>query len=342
LSACGERRFDVAQGRPERVEGRGAESPSELANPFTTTRPAVTLGEREQFTQLDEDFTDDFVLTDVNITYQVGELMLTSVTSYTHRDLLVIRDATALTASITGGSLGLPPAAYTLDAPLNDATTANVWTQEVRVAGGRDDIPWVAGAFFSHTDRHYAQNLPVTGFEDISGVPTRGLRAPKDTLFFSDLQYKFNQFALFGEVTFSPTEEFSLTGGLRYYHFSEDKEQIFDGIFGNDNTGTSLVSQPGSTDANGAVPRLIATYKLSDRTNLNAQISRGFRLGGINDPLNVPLCTAQDLVTFGGRETWGDETVWNYEFGVKSRVLNGIGALRAAVFYMDIRDRRQP
>ncbi len=309
-----------------------------LANPFTTTRPAVTLGEREQFTQLEEDFTDDFVLTDVNINYEVGDLMLTSVTSYTYRDILVIRDATALTASITGGSLGLPPAAYTLDAPLNDATTAKVWTQEVRVAGGRDEIPWVAGAFLSHTDRHYAQSLPVTGFEDISGVPTRGLRAPKDTLFFSDLQYKFNQFALFGEVTFSPTEEFSLTGGLRYYHFSEDKEQIFDGIFGNDNTGTSLVSQPGSTDANGAVPRLIATYKLSDRTNLNAQISRGFRLGGINDPLNVPLCTAQDLVTFGGRETWGDETVWNYEFGVKSRVLNGIGAVSAAVFYMDLRD----
>ena len=309
-----------------------------LANPFTTTRPAVTLGEREQFTQLEEDFTDDFVLTDVNINYEVGDLMLTSVTSYTYRDLLVIRDATALTASITGGSLGLPPAAYTLDAPLNDATTAKVWTQEVRVAGGRDEIPWVAGAFFSHTDRHYGQSLPVTGFEDISGVPTRGLRAPKDTLFFSDLQYKFSQFALFGEVTFSPTEKFSLTGGLRYYHFSEDKEQIFDGIFANDNTGTSLVSQPGSTGANGAVPRLIASYKLSDRTNLNAQISRGFRLGGINDPLNVPLCTAQDLVTFGGQETWGDETVWNYEFGVKSRVLNGIGAVSAAAFYMDLRD----
>ena len=309
-----------------------------LANPFTTTRPAVTVGEREQFAQLEEDFTDDFVLTDVNINYEVGDLMLTSVTSYTYRDLLVIRDATALTASITGGSLGLSPAAYTLDAPLNDATTAKVWTQEVRVAGGRDEIPWVAGAFFSHTDRHYGQSLPVTGFEDISGVPTRGLRAPKDTLFFSDLQYNFSQFALFGEVTFSPTEKFSLTGGLRYYHFSEDKEQIFDGIFANDNTGTSLVSQPGSTDANGAVPRLIASYKLSDRTNLNAQISRGFRLGGINDPLNVPLCTAQDLVTFGGKETWGDETVWNYEFGVKSRVLNGIGAVSAAAFYMDLRD----
>src|SRR4029450_1703836 len=100
---------------------------------------------------------------------------------------------------------------------------------------------------------------------------------------------------LFGEATYSLTDQFSVTGGLRFYHFSEDKEQIFDGIFAQDNTGTALVSQPGSTDADGAVPRFIATYKVSANTNLNAQVSRGFRLGGINDPLNVPLCTPQDL-----------------------------------------------
>ena len=158
-----------------------------LANPFTTTRPAVTLGEREQFTQLEEEFTDDFVLGDVNINYKFGDLTLTSITSYTYRDVLVIRDATALTASITGGSIGLPENVYTLDAPLNDATTAKVWTQELRVSGGKDRFPWVAGGFFSHTDRDYGQNLPVTGFEDLTGIPTRGLRAPKDNLFFSDL-----------------------------------------------------------------------------------------------------------------------------------------------------------
>ena len=310
-----------------------------LANPFTTTRPAVTLGGRSQFTQLHEEFTDDFVLGDVNLEYNLGnDLRLTSITSYTYRDLLVIRDSGALTSSVTGGGIGLDESIYTLDSPLNDATTAGVWTQEVRVAGGRTRYPWVAGAFFSRADRDYGQDVPVIGFEDLSGIPTRGLRAPKDTLFFSDLAYKLNQFALFGEATVSPTEQFSLTGGLRYYHFSEDKEQIFDGIFGNDNTGTSLVSQPGSTDANGVAPRVIASYKLSDTTRLNGQVSRGFRLGGINDPLNVPVCTPQDLATFGGRDTWDDEKVWNYEVGLKSRVWKGLGAFSAAGYYLDIRD----
>jgi iron complex outermembrane recepter protein len=309
-----------------------------LANPFTTTRPAVTLGEREEFAQLEEIFTDEFTLVDVNLTYDFGDLALTSITSYTNRDVLVIRDATTLTGSITGGSLGLPEPVYTLDSPLFDATKANVVTEEVRVSGGRPTFQWVAGGFYSHTDRDYGQDLPTIGFEDMTGIPTTGLRAPKDSLFFSDLGYKLNQFALFGEGTMSLTDQLSLTGGLRYYHFSEDKEQIFDGIFGNDNTGTSLVSQPGSTDADGVAPRVILSYTMTDTTKLNAQVSRGFRLGGVNDPLNVPLCTPEDLVTFGGRETWEDETAWNYEVGTKSRIFGNRGSFNVAAFYMDIRD----
>ena len=309
-----------------------------LGNPFTTTRPPVTLDDREQFTQLQEEFSDNFVLADLNLTYGLGDMTLTSITSYIYRDVLVKRDATALTASITGGSIGLPENVFALDAPLFDATTANAWSQEVRLSGRREAFHWVGGLFYSHAARDYGQSLPVNGFQDLTGIPTIGLRAPKDVLFFSDLDYSLNQFGLFGEATYEFTPEFSLTGGLRYYHFGEDKEQIFDGIFAHNDTGTAVVSQPGDTSADGVAPRIIASYKLAPTTYLNAQVSKGFRLGGINDPLNVPLCTPQDLVTFGGRETWDDEKAWNYEAGVKTRVLNGLGALNVSGFYMDISD----
>jgi len=312
-----------------------------LANPYTTTRPPVTLDERGQFAQLEEEFTDDFVLADLALDYQLrDDLSFSSITSYTYRDILVVRDATALTASITGGSLGLPENVYSLDAALNDATTASVWTQELRVAFNRPDhrFHWVAGGFYGHTTRDYGQDLPVPGFEDLSGIPTAGLRAPKDSLFFSDLGYGLDQFALFGEVTAAVGPALSLTGGLRYYRFTENKDQIFDGIFGNDNTGTSLVSQPGKTTADGLAPRVIASYKVNENVNLNAQVSRGFRLGGINDPLNVPLCTPEDLATFSGRDTWGDESAWNYEVGLKSRLPGGLGSIHVAGFLMDLSD----
>ena len=147
-----------------------------LANPYTTTRPAVTLGEREQFTQIDEPFNDKFMLGDLNISYNFGNVALTSITSYTDRDIDVVRDAGALTASITGGSIGLPENVYTLDAPLDDATKAKVFTQELRLSGGKDRFKWVAGGFYANTKRDYGQNLLVAGFEDAHRHPHPGAR----------------------------------------------------------------------------------------------------------------------------------------------------------------------
>jgi iron complex outermembrane recepter protein len=311
-----------------------------LANPFTTTRPAVTLGDRKLFTQIDEPFTDKFLLGDLNVKYNFGDVTLSSITSYTHRDILVVRDAGALTSSITGGSFGLPPSVYTLNAPLDDATKATGWTQELRLSGGKDRIKWVVGGFYGDSKRAYSQNLLVSGYEAMvpsgSFVNTRTV-APKDVLFFSDLHYKLRQFALFGEGTMAFTDKLSVTAGLRYYHFNEDKEQIFDGIFGAGSDGKPQ-SQPGSTKADGVAPRFIAMYKVSDSTNLDAQVSKGFRLGGVNDPLNVNLCTPQDRVTFGGRETWKDEKAWNYEVGSKSRLFGGRGSFNVSAFYVDIND----
>src|SRR5262249_13131504 len=111
-----------------------------------------------------------------------GSVTLTSITSYTHRDVDVVRDAGALTASITGGSVGLPENVYSLNAPLDDATKpAKAFTQEVRLAGSNGPVKWVGGAFYANNKRHYAQNLLVAGFEELTGIPTQGLRAPKNS-----------------------------------------------------------------------------------------------------------------------------------------------------------------
>jgi len=305
-----------------------------LANPFTTTRPAVDLGEREQFIQFEEPFTDEFLLADVNVEYDFGEVTLTSITSYTDRDILVVRDAGALTASITGGTIALPEPVYTIDSPLDDATTAEMITQELRLSGERGPLFWVGGVFFSEVERDYGQSLLVSGFEAMTGIPTQTPvgRAPRDVLFFSDLDYDFEQTALFGEVTYTVNDRLDLTGGLRFYDFEETRVQTFDGIFADGGTNRGTVS------ADGFAPRLIASYALTEATDLNAQVSKGFRLGGINDPLNVPLCSPQDLVTFGGRETWEDEELWNYEVGSKTTFWGGRGSFNAAAFYMDIED----
>jgi iron complex outermembrane receptor protein len=314
-----------------------------LANPYTTSRPQVTLGGRRLFTQMQEPFTDDFLLADLNLRYDFGGVTLTSISAWTHRNVLVVRDGTALSASILGGSIGLPENIYTINAGLNDATKTNVATQEVRLAGGRNRFRWVLGGFYAGNHRHYGQDLLIAGFDTLAApifnAPygfTRGLRAPKDHLFWSDLRYYLRQTAAFGEATVPVGERIDLTAGIRYYNFDEQRDQIFDGFFGNSNNGTSLVSQPGKTSANGVAPRFIASYRVSDAVIFNAQASRGFRLGGINDPLNVPVCTPQDLTIFSGHDSWKDEKVWNYEAGVKAQT--GHSTISVSAFDMEVTD----
>ncbi len=318
-----------------------------LANPYTTTRPKVTLGERRLFTQIEEPVTDKFLLGDVNMQVDLGAATLTAVTSYTHRNILVVRDATALYASIVGGSFQLPQNIYTLDAPLYDHTNSIVWTQEVRLAGSKDRLHWLVGAFYSSNTRAYGQDVYVRGFDTLAapiccpaiGMPapqpngfTAGPLAAKDHLFFSDLHYKLKQTAVFGEATVGVTPKVDLTAGVRWYNFDENRTQFFDGFF------VGYVSQPGTTKASGVAPRFIAAYKASDALTFNAQVSRGFRLGGINDPLNKPICSPQDTITFGGRNSWMDETAWNYEAGMKSKFGGGRGSLNLSAFYMDIKN----
>jgi iron complex outermembrane receptor protein len=314
-----------------------------LANPYTTSRPPITLGPRELFTQQEEPFTDEFFLGDLNLHYTLsGGVGLTSITSFANRWIQVVRDGTALTASAVGGNLNLPENIYTIDSPLNDHTKSDVWTQELRLAGTRDRVQWVVGGFFSHNHRHYGQDLDDHGFQDglaAMGInfPTAGIRAPKDHLFWSDLDYKLTQVAGFGEATVT-AGKLDLTGGLRYYNFDEDRGLIFDGIIPNADNGNSLVTDTGSTKAHGVTPRFIASYRASDAVTLNLQAAQGFRLGGINDPLNYPFCQGQDSLSYSGHPSWKDEKAWNYEVGAKTRILGGRGSLNVSAFYMDIQN----
>jgi iron complex outermembrane receptor protein len=305
-----------------------------LGNEYTTTRPNVTYDDNEQYTQFDEQFTDKFTLVDLNIAYSFSnEMTLTSVTSYNDRSIVAGRDAGPLTSSITGGDQGFGEDVYALDAPLDDHTDVSGWTQELRLDGSNDTLAWVIGAFYSDFTRDYGQELLVSGYEDLTGIDTEGdFIAPKDGLFWSDLSYDFKQLALFGEATWSVTDRFDLTGGLRYYDFEENRRQTFDGIFAT--PGTTF----GSASADGFAPRLIADFAINDDVSINGQISKGFRLGGLNDPLNLPLCTPEDAVTFGGNDNFGDEKLWNYEMGLKTTFMGGRATFNTAIFYQDIQD----
>jgi iron complex outermembrane receptor protein len=319
-----------------------------FANPFTTTRPAVTFDERQQFLLLDESFEDETALADLTVNYDLGDMDLTSVTSFIQRDILVSRDASALTGSVTV-DLGFATSAVTLPSNLRDTTDLEQFTQEIRLASNSDSpFQWLIGAFYSQVDRVYAQRLPTPGYDaaqdayaaivngDLdpnNNFPTAAQTANgygPDSPYNSDLPYDITQMAIFGEASYDVTDRLTVTAGARWYDFEEQRSFRSGGVFSNGDNRTD------STESDGVTPRVMLSYEATPDVRLNLQASQGFRLGGVNDPLNLPLCTAQDAAIFGGFQSYEDETSWNYEAGVK--VSRSNYTFNAAVFHNEISD----
>jgi outer membrane receptor protein involved in Fe transport len=310
-------------------------------NRFNGTQES--FGEREQYLLLKEGFRDETLLADLAIEVGLGAIQLTSITSYTDRSILVSRDASALTGSVTVDPLlgaGVNPAAVLLPSNLRDTTELEQWAQEVRMASNNDSpFQWVLGGFYSDTKRIYEQRLPTPGYDAFIEAALPGATAatangvaPPDNPYSADIPYDIEQKAVFGEASYD-FGLLTLTAGGRYYDFKESRDFISGGVFANNDTRIG-----DTTSSNGFSPRLILSYEPTPDMSFNVQASKGFRLGGVNDPLNIPLCqggaNGPDAQTYGNRPTYDDETLWNYEAGVK--YFGDIFTLNAAAFYTDI------
>ena len=313
-----------------------------FANPHTTTRPPIQLGPRQQHLLLNEKFTDDTLLADIVIEAGFSNFDLTFVGSILDREILVSRDASALTGSVSIDVL-LGEAAALLPSNLRDTTDMSQTTFELRASSNSEGSwQWLAGVFTSQLDRDYAQLLPTPGYDaawdaDPGGeglccsVDAANGIAPPDSPFASSLPYDIKQTAVFGEVSYFMSDDLTITVGGRFYDFKETRRIQFGGVF------ASATDQVDSTSSDGFTPRVLASWSFNDDITFNAQVSQGFRLGGVNDPLNAGLCNAEDLIVFGGFQSYSDETMWNYEAGVKSTFSNGV-TFNAAVFYADMQD----
>jgi outer membrane receptor protein involved in Fe transport len=320
-----------------------------FAQPYVTNDPGdgtlprepVQLSERQQHLLLDEEFSDEATLADIVLEWSLGSIDLTAVGSFIDRSILVSRDASALTGSVSV-DLGYDELQGDINLPSNlrDTTELEQTTFEARINSNTDSaFQWIAGVFWSEVQREYGQYLPTPGYQEATdrnlGEGTSEDAAngfpDLDSPFNSDLPYDIEQIAVFGEIGYDFTDTFNLTVGGRWYDFDETRRIRFGGLF------AAPTDQVDSTTSDGFNPRVLASWDVSDNVTLNGQVAQGFRLGGVNDPLNVPLCEGDDIDTFGGFQSYEDETMWNYEIGMKSSWDNGV-TFNAAAFYSDIED----
>ena len=324
-----------------------------FANPYTdpAIRTPITLGEREQFLLRDEAFEDETLIFDTVVNWSIEDFFdVTYSASYINRDILVSRDSSALTGSVGvnpfgSGPFTFPEDAVSIPANLRDTTDLEQMTHELRFSSGDDSaFQWLAGVFYADVERDYSQRNLTPGYDALAlehvlnpiGVAPGDISnefPDVDSNYSSELTYDLRQVAIFGEATYALLERLDVTAGLRWYDWEEDKTFKSGGVFSN----WDAQNQDITVSSDGFSPRFMVSYDATDNVTVNAQVSRGFRLGGVNDPLNEPLCTSQGVnyyPIYNVYQEFKDETLWNYEVGFKSS-FEGV-TLNGSVFYTDI------
>jgi outer membrane receptor protein involved in Fe transport len=248
---------------------------------------------------------------------------------------------------------GLPSAVY-----LNNKIKQE--SIELRLASKADApyakwFSWVGGAYLSTTKTDVIDNEPVFGinkaFQD-AGLdiydPANWTEdyAPfdgaflNDNCYFSARHYTTKQSSVFGEGTYHFSPLLRLIAGLRYSKSSENLNREGDFYY----AGGPVSSSNGSS-ASKLTPRISLSWDSSPETTVYATMAEGFRLGGANRP--VPLLPGvidrlNELGWDSVPETFEPDSLWSYELGSKSRLLDNRVSLNLAAYYIDWKKIQQP
>lgn len=205
------------------------------------------------------------------------------------------------------------------------------FVQELRLVSNTDGlIDYVVGLFYQNQTRTASQSSDLIGFKawsDAFFFPPSFVIS--DNVFNFRRKEDYEEYAVFSEVTFNLTDDFKVTGGLRYFdNKSTTNTFVRAGLytFFNGQADTTFIAKD-----NRLLFRANAAYKFSDDDLIYATISEGYRRGGSN---GVPT-----IGQFANNPAWQifkSDTVTNYEIGVKG-TLSGI-RYDVSGFYIDWED----
>jgi len=305
----------------------------------------LDLPQFESPTLIPETSRDEFAISSLTVNYDFGWSDLTSVSGYFWRSDDRNIDGTVYDSQYIGSSLqqefGFGGAAISaLAAPVQFNTGVNQIHQELRLASKPSDtLTWIGGLYYSRTRTSLLDNEHIPGFNstfeatyDATPLQILGAVFPDDLVYYALSEFVNTDKAVFGQATYTVLPGLKATLGARYEEASEDLSFVTAGYFGG---GTP----PFASSANGhaLTPKASLSYEITDATLVYATAGEGFRDGGVNRPVPIPLCSA-DLAGLGLTQApnqYKSDTLWSYELGVKSSAFEHSVVMSGALY--DIR-----
>jgi len=288
----------------------------------------------------DESRSDEWTQLALTLQGDLGWGELTSATSYFTRDIAEFQDVTDYTFYIADYFYQVDPASCADDPTwlncafaFGDDPVSHISSkghsdrvaQEFRLRGATEKVNWLAGLFYEHIDDggHFFRTIEnyeetqAFGFWNSEYGVQPGTTDDSD-LGVADTQVT-EQTAVFGEVSFSPSDRWSLTAGLRWFDHTRDRES-----FVQQPKGRETLSGEVRASTSDFTKKLSVQYNVSENAMVYALFSDGFRAGGGN-------VTAPGIVL---PVNYDPDFLYNRELGFKSRWDGGRYTFNVTAFEM--------
>jgi iron complex outermembrane recepter protein len=204
-------------------------------------------------------------------------------------------------------------------------------------------LQWLVGYFYQDLYSEWDEWVLAPQASALFGGPN---------LYVDHQPQTITQNAEFGELSWNFTPDLKGTVGLRHYHYSLSQTNTEFGVFTvNGGIGNDVPYNTGASNtASGTDPKFDLSWNVTPDAMLYATVAKGFRLGGVNQPVPVALppnvntvvvaneCSLQQKLLlissaqcFTGPyanlllqapSTFSSDSVWNYEIGEKSEWLD--------------------
>jgi outer membrane receptor protein involved in Fe transport len=289
------------------------------------------LGRDKRVTDRPDLFTGKLTSWNATVDYQLNGAQFTSSTTWSEFDQQFFVDL-AGTFGASGIAFGLDALAY-----------MDTFVEEVRLAsdpGGKWD--WVVGGFY--LDRRLDVDFNYRSRPDYLAL--RGFTGLSDEYYQRQQNYTNSQeLAGFGEVTYRFSDQFWVTGGLRYGGF--EAQTFVEGGYNSNYlvaaltpgfTGPlTIVSIPPATGVkakeSGPSFKVSVSYKPVPEMTTYATVSTGFRTPVVNGFAGrASVVNPSDIIIPPGADS---DDLTNYEVGLKGRWMGGRLSANLAAYWID-------
>lgn len=262
--------------------------------------------------------------------WNLGPVQITFEPAYRHASMIYAQPAPFL--SSFGTAFG--------DHPERPETSKQTSIELRATSTNSSRLKYVAGLYFYNEDQYQQFHVFSGTIQNVDVTASYGTRS----------------YAAFGQATYSLSDRFRVTGGLRY---TSDRRSIGDGQF--------IYLQPSllapTSSCFGPIVLNNATECIADQyagtktfKNVSwkggvefdasrdilvyANVSRGFKAGGFNTQSLASQPGSATVV--GEAQSFQPETLTSYEAGIKSRFLNNKLQINVEGYYWDYANHQEP